>query len=201
MPCYLGEYPNAATNRTAKFRRAITSFVEQSYSNKELIIIADGCTDTMREYYKLKPGLPPGIVLICVSKQPMFSGNIRNTGIRYATGDIITYLDSDDKLFGNHLQMIANGFTADVDWVYFNDYIAKSNANVTQMRERDTQLSYGRAGTSTIAHRKCLPGIAWQDGYSHDWLFIEYLKQNFSQCSKITATGYLVCHVPTLLDA
>jgi glycosyltransferase involved in cell wall biosynthesis len=199
MPSYLGDYPNAATNRKEKFKRALLSFVEQPYPNKELLIIADGCNDTMREFYKLKAGLPAGIFLICVSKQPLLSGNVRNTGIRHATGDIITYLDSDDMLFGNHLEMIANGFTTGVDWVYYNDYIAKHN--VTQMRERETLISYGRAGTSTIAHRKDLTGMAWQDGYSHDWLFINDLKNNFSNCSKITATGYLVCHVPTLLDA
>lgn len=197
MPSYLGDYQNAATQRMDKFQRAVQSFIGQSYPEKELIIIADGCPQTINLYFKLG-GVTEHIVLLSLQKQPPYAGIVRNTGIQHATGDIICYLDTDDLFFGDHLGELAKNFPDKADWVYFNDYIAKGDIN--KMKERETLLSYGRIGTSSIAHRRNLPELAWQDEYSHDWLFAKHLIDHFPNKAKITAPGYLVCHVPTLLD-
>jgi glycosyltransferase involved in cell wall biosynthesis len=46
MASFLGDYPNAASNRDKKLIRAVNSFINQSYENKELVIVSDGCTKT-----------------------------------------------------------------------------------------------------------------------------------------------------------
>ena len=46
MASYLGNYPGCANNREAKFIRSVKSFLNQSYDNKELIIVSDGCEIT-----------------------------------------------------------------------------------------------------------------------------------------------------------
>src|SRR3990172_406995 len=88
---FLGEYDYSATDRIAKFHRAINSFINQSYPNVELIVVADGCYSTATELAKYLPN--PNIKLIQIEKEPLFSGNVRNTGLFFATGDYVCYLD------------------------------------------------------------------------------------------------------------
>ncbi len=199
MPSYLGQYQNAATDRPRKLARAIQSFIDQPYPEKELILIADGCKETEAIYQDCKQavGWPEDLVRFrYMPKQEAFSGKLRNVGIWNATGDIICYLDSDDKLFGDHLGCIARNIGT-ADWVYFNDYSAKDAA--LNMRERETLLSYGRIGTSCIAHKRKID-VSWKDGYSHDWLMILQLTDKYPNNKKITAPGYLVCHLPAGID-
>lgn len=199
MPAYLGYYQNCASNRPAKFQRAVQSFLDQPYENKELIIVADGCKETLRQYshYADSGEWPEDLVkLVLMPKQDSFSGKVRNGGLFLANGDIISYLDSDDMLFGDHLGNIARGFGG-ADWVYFNDYSAKDAA--LNMRERETKLVFGWIGTSSIAHRRQLD-ITWKDGYGHDWEMIRELIEKYPNNAKIVAAGYLVCHLPAGID-
>ena len=80
MASYLGNYSGAASNRDAKLRRAINSFLFQETG--ELIVVSDGCelTNQIVESYK-----NPHIKLIKMMKQPLFAGSIRQRGIKEST--------------------------------------------------------------------------------------------------------------------
>jgi len=197
MPSYLGAYEGAASNREMKFERAVTSFLQQSYQDKELIIVSDGCEITnnlVRSRFT-----HDGIKLITIEKQIMFSGSVRDAGLKAATGDVITYLDTDDYYGNNlHLDFIYNAFlNPNTDWVYFDDII-RWNPHVTSTRE--VSLESGRIGTSNIAHRK-FDDLSWEklDGYGHDWYFILRLIKKYRH-QKISGTSYTVCHIPNVVD-
>jgi glycosyltransferase involved in cell wall biosynthesis len=102
MASFLGEYPGCATNREAKFIRAVDSFLANSYPFKKLIVVADGCTATQKliETYYAKQD---SVVCLSLEKHPIFSGAVRNRGLEYikqsgSAEDIVCYLDIDDKL-------------------------------------------------------------------------------------------------------
>jgi len=111
MQSYLGNYPGSRKDPAVKFMRAVKSFQEQLYKNCELIIVADNCEQT-KQIYQIHYQHESNIRLVYVSRQPnerntyvkdregmkYFRGYPRKVGVGAATGDIITYMDSDDYL-------------------------------------------------------------------------------------------------------
>jgi len=195
MPSHLNEYENSAKNREQKFIRAVDSFLTQTYTNSNLIVISDGCKitrDIIREQY----GHINRIKLISIEKQPLFSGSVRQCGIDNASGEIICYLDSDDSILPFHLENIINGF-GDMYWVYFNHTWAYPDR---LYEEINTQLLPGKIGTSSIAHKNGLASWVGCDGYGHDWKFIQKLIKASSKNKKIDGAWYLVRHIPGKFD-
>jgi glycosyltransferase involved in cell wall biosynthesis len=197
MAAYLGDYPGAGKNREKKFIRAVKSFLNQTYEDKELIIVSDGCqltTKICQENWKDNKEIRS----IMIPKQVTLSGAIRNAGLALAGGDIITYLDSDDIIGKTHLQTIANQF-GDVDWVYYDDYLVLDNT-FKNFETRWVQPKYGKIGTSSISHlnpnkSEILNGLKWSNGYGHDYMFVLDLIQSGAKYKKLEkAPQYLVCH-------
>lgn len=184
MASYLSQYDWGATDREAKFFRAVYSFLKQGLG--ELVVVADGCDRTLEIVNKYIRD--PSIIPIIVPKQPSFSGRVRNVGIQYARYPWVCYLDTDDEFMPGHLQTIVDNLDDNLDWVYFDD------------RDRDgirtSKVIGGQIGTSCIAHKRDIK-VVWPDGYSHDWRFIEQLGPNHR---KIPGSGYVVHHIPTQYD-
>jgi glycosyltransferase involved in cell wall biosynthesis len=205
MPCYLGDYNGGAKDRALKLNRAIQSFLRQDYSNKELIIIADGCHATTKfieiNGYEKEQN---NIFKHYIPKQDLFSGNVRDFGLKIATGDYIAYLDSDDMFRdNNHLSSIMQGFNnnPDCDWVYFNDLVKYFALEHLPVTERDAALTFGSIGVSNIAHKNTNE-ISWDGchGYGHDFTFISRLMAKFPNRKKISGCSYVVCHIPNTCD-
>lgn len=198
MASYLGEYPNRAKNPEQKFLRAVKSFINQTYQNKELIIVADGCDKTEELYNKYFSQLTT-IKFDKVDKQPLYGGLVRSIGIEIASGDVICYLDNDDVFGKNHLEIIMNQFTDDVDMVYYDDYLVRS-ADFKKLHKRSNETRYGSIGTSSIAHKNLKLhefkhiNNWWSDGYGHDWVFVMKLITNGLKFKKLEQSPqYLVC--------
>ena len=151
MASYLGDYPGRTSNPEQKFIRAVKSFLSQTYENKELIIVADGCDVTERLYNENFSTIE-NIKFIKIPKQPIYGGEIRNAGIDIATGEIISYLDNDDVLGKTHLATIMNEFTDDIDLMYYDDYLVLS-PDFKKLHLRLNETRYGSIGTSSITHK------------------------------------------------
>jgi len=198
MASFLGDYPNSAKNRDKKFVRAVKSFKNQTHENKELIIVSDGCEKTVdlyNEHFKNDEN----ISIISIPKQPLYSGLMRNIAIEKATGDIISYLDSDDVIGKTHLETIVSQFdTNKYDWVFYDDLLVLENFKKLQTRKVETR--YGSIGTSAISHKnpKNLENgdkLLWGVGYGHDFSFVLKLNGLGLKYTKLKKTPqYLVAH-------
>ena len=190
MASYLGEYRTAATNREQKIVRAIMSVMNQSFTDLELIVIADGCEKTVEIVSQVHD---ERLRCILIEKAKLWSGVPRNTGLENARGEFITYLDIDDVYGENHLKTISEGLNG-FDWVWFDD--VRYNPLTKEWYQNPCDIiRIGAHGTSNICHKRSLP-YRWDfNGYAHDHYFIKSLRQNMNS-KKITAGEYYCCHIP-----
>jgi len=192
MASYLGAYPGRASNPEQKFVRAVKSFLTQTYENKELIIVSDGCEVTER-LYQFNFSKFPHIKFIKIEKQPTYSGDCRNAGLDLVEGDIVTYLDNDDIFGKKHLEIIMEQFDDDLEFAYYDDYLVTS-ADFKKLHKRYVEPRYGSIGTSSVSHIKN-DWLRWTTGYGHDWIFVMSAITNGMKWKKLkTPPQYLVAH-------
>jgi len=86
-------------NRAALISKTISSLLQQSYSSFEIIIIDDGSKDNTAAVVQSVPD--DRIVYRKVVNGER--GRARNIGTLQAKGDYITFIDSDDLAYPNHL--------------------------------------------------------------------------------------------------
>lgn len=200
---FLGEYPNAASNREQKFIRAVKSFLNQTYEDKELIIVSDGCEITNRIYEENWLTIP-NVKIFKSPKQALYSGGIRSIGCKMASGDVITYLDSDDVIGKNHIKTIMDQWDIKkYDWVYYDDLMVL-NKEFTKFFTRVVEPRYGSMGTSAISHINYFKDPRYKDksskpdwftGYGHDWLYCMKLAACGGQFKKLEKMpAYIVTH-------
>lgn len=91
-------------NQGEFIEKAILSVLNQRYANFEHIIIDGGSTDNTIDVLKAYPHL------IWKSENDGGQSEAINKGFRYATGDIVAWLNSDDYYEENIFGMVANYF-------------------------------------------------------------------------------------------
>lgn len=205
MASYLSSYDGAASDREAKFYRSVRSVQEQSFKQWQLVIVSDGCHITTDMYNELFAD-DERIKLIEIPKQKQWSYVVRNTGIEASTAQWITYLDTDDFIGKNHLQIIVaqiNATTEPIGWVYYNHYFAQPPQHADNALKFDEEIviidGKGKCGTCNVTHRN-LPEFRWDDDtYLHDWYFIKVLKKH-GLYKRIKTPEYYVCHFPNKID-
>jgi glycosyltransferase involved in cell wall biosynthesis len=83
-------------------REAIDSALAQTWPHREIIVVDDGSTDGSQDIIRSY-----GDKVIPVLKENGGQGSAFNAGWRQSRGDLILFLDSDDKLFANCLEVVA----------------------------------------------------------------------------------------------
>lgn len=136
MQSFLGDYPNSRSMSKEKFLRAVNSFLAQTHDDKELIIVSDGCEITKKMYelyYSDKEEIKFCYLHRDLQKEKsmyskenrkmIYRGLPRQIGRTIATGDVITYFDTDDIILSARL--------ADLDKLWSNateEHIWASNS-------------------------------------------------------------------------
>ncbi|MBM5782707.1 MAG: glycosyltransferase, partial [Pelagibacterales bacterium] len=112
-----------AFNAEKYLSKAIESFLEQDYQDKELIIIDDISTDKTHEIIRFYIEKFPNLIKWIKEKDCGIS-NARNIALKYVSGDLVGFLGADDFLhkdFYKKMQYYIK-LNPDFDVVYFNNY-------------------------------------------------------------------------------
>lgn len=83
-----------AYNSESTIRRCVDSIRNQTYRNLEIIVVNDGSTDSTSEVVNEINNTDSRVKLISIPNGGV--SHARNVGIENATGDYITFVDSDD---------------------------------------------------------------------------------------------------------
>lgn len=91
-----------AYNTGKYIKRCLTSLLNQTYKNIEIIVVNDGSTDNTLDIVKKFN------VKVIDQENSGGASSPRNVGIKNSTGDYITFVDSDDYVSSNYIESIVN---------------------------------------------------------------------------------------------
>jgi len=89
-------------NRMELLKRALDSLLQQTETDSEAVIVDDGSTDQAKDI--VRPYIKQNKALSYFYKENDGFIEAKNSGIKRAKGQYITFLDSDDEYAGNHLK-------------------------------------------------------------------------------------------------
>ena len=139
--------------------KSIDSVLSQSYQDLELIIVYDDENKKDLSYLK-KIEKENKKIKIIENPKNLGAGQSRNIGVKYSTGDVISFIDSDDYWFKEKLSKQINFMEKNnLDFV-FCDYIKKKNKKETSVICAKNVLDYNDLlkscdiGLSTVLIKK-----------------------------------------------
>ncbi len=164
----------------------LTSLINQTYKNLEIICIDDGSTDNCAKILKNFASVDSRIKIITTKNQGQSSA--RNTGLNSANGDYIGFVDSDDWISENYYNDLLNACiknNADVAYGQIK-YVEQNNNTYYLIKHQSEQiidnfvdmLKYQNNGSicsklykRSILYKNNKPrflfptGLRWEDSY------------------------------------
>lgn len=210
MVSYLGPYKGSKVEPIKAFIRAVESFLAQTYTDSELIIVADGCEITERiwsqrfeKHNRIKFYMRP--------KAQGWPGEHRQFGIEMASGDLITYLDADDGIGPLRLEKLVK-VIGDRPFILDSLYTIPISNLKHRKHTPISQLEWNgisfwqykpgwMGGTYQICHRKtCQAQWKTTKVRGEDSSFVQGLIKSIGRNYNpfVEIGEYYVCHHPTM---
>ena len=127
-------------NQGSYLEETIRSVLLQGYPNLEYVVIDGGSTDASREIIlKYQQWLS-----FWVSEPDQGQSCAINKGLRRVTGDVFNWINSDDLLLPQSLQLVAEAHCQNPDFLVAGDVIFQYDISETQERVSQTDLDFKR---------------------------------------------------------
>lgn len=143
-------------------RQCLNSLLEQTYENIEVIMVDDGSQDSSGEICNEYAAKYANYFV--VHKENAGLGMARNTGMKHMQGEYVTFLDSDDYLDQNCIEVLYNNLLKyHVDMCKGGFKRVENSGNVISRREYQEQVFEGE-----MAKRELLPRMIGSSPRAHD---------------------------------
>lgn len=159
--------------------RCLNSIINQTYRKLEIIIVNDGSTDNSRKIIDKFSKMDSRIIVI--DKNNGGLSEARNVGINAATGDYITFIDSDDFVsydYIEYLYSLIEKYKVKVASSFYQ--IISSEEEIKTNEEYIDQKLTAREAVNKMLYRENIAHIACGKLYSLD-LFRNKPTINFSK--------------------
>ena len=136
--------------------RCLNSVITQTYQNIEIILINDGSTDDSLKIAQKFQKNDARIKLYSQKNQGL--SGARNAGLKRATGDYITFIDSDDYVARDYVSYLysllkRNGFTSQLAICSLMDVFTVSGKEVNTGNNKEY----------TLSGKECIEKMCYQD--------------------------------------
>ena len=190
--------------------KAIRSVMNQTYKNFELIVVNDGTKDNSMDIIKKLQKEDKRIKIF--NKENGGLSSARNFGLKYATGEYVCFVDSDDYVHANYLEVLYNEilkkksdliiFGYNVDVVDFNESVLNEIDIFENYQEfnRKNKLYFENVSMIGYAWNKCFKrsiieenNLTYEEGtsYIEDIIFnCDFIKQ----CTNIIIIPNIIYH-------
>lgn len=142
-------------------KNCLESVIQQTYKNIEIVLVNDESTDRsirIAEEYVQKDNR----IRLIHQENKGLSG-ARNTGLKEAKGDFVFYLDSDDKLVPNALELLldaAEKYDADVaQGNFYYDY--PDHLLLNQQQQKEVEVYNRNEAMWALLEHKTVLNFAW----------------------------------------
>ncbi len=179
----------------------IESVLSQTYTYYEIIIINDGSTDNSKDILE---NYKSNLKIRIIEQTNHGLSYTRNIGVKYATGDYILFLDSDDLIEKDLLQKL-NDIITDEDLIKFSYEELKMGLQVVSDTIEFKSLD-GHTALKTLIESKTLFEMAWLYAYKKEYMnkyeftvgkyhedfgLIPIMINNASKVTSINYPGYI----------
>lgn len=186
--------------------RAINSILNQSYDNIEIIVVDDnGIGDKFQliNEKNLSAFIENNQIIYIKHEQNKNGAAARNTGIKVATGDYITFLDDDDFFLKKRIELLVKKLenNRDYDCAYSsmikikNNHIynyRKGNKEGNLLYDILSQYSFFGTGSNMFFTKKSITEIGQFDEKFFRYQDLEYMARFFEH-------GFKVCSISDVL--
>ena len=145
-------------NRAEQVGKMINQLLHQTYQNFELIIVNDGSTDDTKNQLSIFEKNDNRIRSITIPNGG--PSNARNIGIEKAHGYYITFIDDDDEIPNNYLELLMAKENEDIDYIidsYSIDHGAQTLdiVNYPEFKTKDIDTGINYIFTEMQKYRYC----------------------------------------------
>jgi glycosyltransferase involved in cell wall biosynthesis len=181
-------------NQGSLVRRAILSLQKQTYTQWELIIVNDGCTDDTEDF--IRDIIVDTRVKYIKNSVNQGLGYAINQGLNMATYDYIAYLPSDDFYYENHLECLKNKFVESDEIVLAFNGLKFDNKDSIYMTQK-YQTNHIREGYCLqlvqTAHKKTNDRWLERNKFVTEDLYIMFWHK-LIDTGRFASTGIVTCH-------
>lgn len=180
-----------AYNAEKTIEKCIESVISQTYSNIEIIVIDDGSKDNTSSVVKKMAEVDNRIRLISIPNGGV--SHARNMGIDNATGDYITFVDSDDTIDKNMYEILVALFSKyDIDIAHcsYNTVFPDGSSCPVGNNGKEVLLSQDEAVECLISGKLFASGL-WNKLYKRELFDGVRLEKDIKFCEDGLMNFYL----------
>lgn len=199
----------AIYNSEKYLERCINSILNQSYNDLELILVDDGSTDSSFEICDNYKGVDDRIKVIHKSNGGLITARL--AGIKNATGEYISFVDSDDWVEKENYSEMEKGMLLNADLVVGSYVIEDTNGEICQCFAKGQQEIYDKynallfmfnsqlfnwSGCNKLYHKSLFEGFpGWRslNSYGEDTELNWYMFNHAQKICYVTTQGYHYC--------